>query len=58
MGGGRRVYLLEMSKQQDVRDLADTFGEARPDPIGTVAEQEHYYAEWLRSIGLITTESE
>jgi hypothetical protein len=51
MGGGRKVYVLTMGKQQSLEDLVDTFAEGPIDKIASVDEQNQYFKQWLESIG-------
>jgi len=49
MGGGGKVYLLKKGRKVKRRDLVDIFGSAPEDKIGTVAEQDQFYNDWLES---------
>lgn len=50
MGGGRNIYLLRPGMQARREDLVDIFGEASFDQVGTVAEQNAFYENWIRSL--------
>ena len=50
MGGGEKVNLLRKGHSARRRDLVEIFGRAPADKIGTVAEQEQFYNEWLASL--------
>ena len=50
MGGARKVCILCKGRQAGSGDLVDTFGDAPADCVGTVAEQEAFYHDWIASL--------
>lgn len=44
-------YLLKNGMQARREDLVDAFEPAEFEQVGTVAEQQAAYEEWLRSLG-------
>jgi len=49
MSGGRKAYLVEMSKPAD-STLADIFDPAEPNEVVTLAEQHRFKSEWMASL--------
>jgi hypothetical protein len=47
MGGGQQIYVLHPGEPAHHSDLVDTFAEADPALLATVAEQKHHWEEWL-----------
>jgi hypothetical protein len=47
MGGGFSVYILRRGKSARPSDLVDTFAEADPSLLATVAAQEEYRRGWM-----------
>jgi hypothetical protein len=50
MGGGFRVYIMRMGQNASFEDLVDTFAEADPSLLATVAAQEEYWRRWRRAV--------
>lgn len=50
MGGGRRVYITRLDRKAAPEDLVDTFGDAPADRVGTVAEQQRFFRQWIASV--------
>jgi ADP-ribosylglycohydrolase len=50
MHGGNVVYLLYPGKEASAADVVPTFGPARPGDVGTLAEQDAFYARWRQSL--------
>jgi hypothetical protein len=50
MGGARRVYILQLGHPASRENLVNIFGDADPALLGTVAQQQQHYTDWLRSI--------
>lgn len=53
MALGRKIYLLKHGKQARREDVVDSFGEALPEDVGTVQEQQEYHKKWIESLGVI-----
>lgn len=49
MGGGLKVYV--MVEGRPATELVDTFADAPPDLLATVAEQRAAFEAWVRSVG-------
>jgi hypothetical protein len=50
MAGGLNVYVLRMGEPVRLEDVVDTFTEADPGLLATVAAQREHAAEWERSV--------
>lgn len=50
MGGGRKVYITRLGRRAALEDLVDTFGDAPADRVGTVAEQQQFFRQWIASV--------
>jgi hypothetical protein len=52
MGGGGAVYLLAVGRQvRNKSAVVDLFGYAPGSEVSTLADQERFYEQWLRSLG-------
>jgi hypothetical protein len=49
MGGGRKVFIVQMGMYADLDTLVDIFDYAEPGAVGTVEEQRAYRPKWLDS---------
>jgi hypothetical protein len=50
MGGGYKLYILKMGKDNCREDLVKIFDVAESGKIGTVKEQFSFYQEWIKSL--------
>ncbi len=50
MGGGRKAYATRPGAPALVTDLVDIFDYAGPEIVGSVAQQEAFHQEWVRSL--------
>lgn len=51
MGGGRKAYVLHLSKPGSRDDMVDIFDAAEPASVGTVQQQREYFEKWKASLG-------
>lgn len=51
MGGGVKAYKLSMGSQAKLADLVSIFDTGPDITPATVAEQEHFFQDWLKSLG-------
>ncbi|MCT7981394.1 hypothetical protein [Laspinema olomoucense] len=49
MGGGMKLYHLQIGKRPQRSDLLRIFDKAEPNKIGTIEEQRLYYERWRAS---------
>lgn len=48
---GRKIYVLKHGMPARREDIVDIFGEALPEQVGTVQEQQEYHERWINSLG-------
>lgn len=51
---GRNIHIAELGKPTTEESSVDIFADAPIDKVGSVAAQQAYHEEWLRSLGLDT----